>query len=43
VSVATRREAGFFVPAEWAPHAGCWMAWPCRRENWDDIEKARAT
>ncbi len=31
------------MPAEWAPHAGCWMAWPCRPENWDDIEKARAT
>ena len=28
---------------EWAPHACCWMAWPCRPENWDDIEKARAT
>jgi len=31
------------MPPEWAPHAGCWMAWPCRPENWDDIEKARAT
>jgi agmatine deiminase len=41
--VATPREAGFFMPAEWAPHAGCWMAWPCRPGNWDDIEKARAT
>jgi agmatine deiminase len=35
--------AGFRMPAEWAPHAGCWMAWPCRPENWDDIERARAT
>jgi agmatine deiminase len=43
VAVATPREAGFFMPPEWAPHAGCWMAWPCRPENWDDIEKARAT
>ena len=41
--MATPREAGFFMPPEWAPHAGCWMAWPCRPENWDDIEKARAT
>ena len=41
--MATPREAGFFMPAEWAPHAGCWMAWPCRPENWDDIERARAT
>jgi agmatine deiminase len=40
--VTTPREAGFFMPAEWAPHAGCWMAWPCRPENWDDIERARA-
>ena len=31
------------MPPEWAPHAGCWMAWPCRPENWDDIELARAT
>jgi len=31
------------MPAEWAPHAGCWMAWPCRPENWSDIERARAT
>jgi agmatine deiminase len=31
------------MPPEWAPHAGCWMAWPCRPENWDDMEKARAT
>jgi len=30
------------MPAEWAPHAGCWMTWPCRPENWDDIERARA-
>ena len=41
--MATPREAGFFMPPEWAPHAGCWMAWPCRPENWDDIETARAT
>jgi agmatine deiminase len=41
--VTTPREAGYSMPAEWAPHAGCWMAWPCRAENWDDIEKARAT
>jgi agmatine deiminase len=40
--VTTPREAGFFMPAEWAPHAGCWMAWPCRPETWEDIERARA-
>jgi len=41
--VTTPQDAGFRMPAEWRPHAGCWMAWPCRPENWDDIEAARAT
>ena len=22
------------MPAEWSPHAGCWMAWPERPDNW---------
>jgi len=30
------REWGFFMPAEWAPHRCCWMAWPCRAGLWDD-------
>ena len=30
----TPAEAGFMMPAEWAPHARCWMAWPCRAELW---------
>jgi agmatine deiminase len=25
---------GFQMPAEWEPHAGCWMAWPERPDNW---------
>src|SRR6201995_3830796 len=25
---------GFRMPAEWEPHAGCWMAWPERPANW---------
>jgi agmatine deiminase len=25
---------GFAMPAEWAPHAGCWMLWPERPDNW---------
>src|SRR3954454_16870766 len=25
---------GFRMPAEFEPHAGCWMAWPERRDNW---------
>jgi agmatine deiminase len=41
--MTTPKEAGFRMPPEWAPHAGCWMAWPCRPENWDDIQEARET
>lgn len=26
--------AGFSMPAEWEPHAGCLMAWPSRSELW---------
>jgi agmatine deiminase len=37
---------GFVMPAEWEPHARCWMAWPCRKETWGDgleaAEKAYA-
>ena len=25
---------GLLMPAEWAPHERCWMAWPCRPEAW---------
>src|SRR5215469_6528469 len=28
----------FSMPAEWAAHLRTWMAWPCRREAWDDPE-----
>ncbi|MGF1629579.1 MAG: agmatine deiminase [Kiloniellaceae bacterium] len=27
---------GFHMPAEWAPHERCWMAWPCRESLWGD-------
>jgi agmatine deiminase len=27
---------GFHMPAEWEPHAGCWMAWPERPDNWHE-------
>ena len=39
----TPSEAGFYMPAEWHPHAGCWMAWPCHKETWATIglDKAR--
>jgi agmatine deiminase len=32
--MSTPREAGYAMPAEWAPHAGCWMIWPERPDNW---------
>ncbi|HSI38964.1 MAG TPA: agmatine deiminase [Xanthobacteraceae bacterium] len=25
---------GFRMPAEWETHAGCWMIWPERADNW---------
>jgi agmatine deiminase len=25
---------GYRMPAEFGPHAGCWMAWPERPDNW---------
>jgi agmatine deiminase len=28
--------AGYRMPAEWAPHAGCLMAWPSRAALWGD-------
>jgi agmatine deiminase len=35
-------EDGFFMPAEWASHDACWMAWPCRDSLWGDgLEAAR--
>lgn len=35
-------ERGLFMPAEWAPHRRCWMAWPCREECWGrQLEEAR--
>jgi agmatine deiminase len=35
-------DLGFSMPAEFARHAGCWMAWPQRREFWGEhFEAAR--
>jgi agmatine deiminase len=36
VTRAARTPAGdeLAMPAEWAPHARCWMAWPCRQATW---------
>jgi agmatine deiminase len=30
----TPRADGFAMPAEGSPHAGCWMIWPERPDNW---------
>jgi agmatine deiminase len=30
----TPAAAGFSMPPEWAPHAGCLIAWPARRDLW---------
>ena len=27
---------GFHMPAEFAPHRGCWLLWPERTDNWRD-------
>lgn len=31
------RAAGFHMPAEWAPHACCWMAFPDSKRVWGDM------
>lgn len=34
---------GFRMPAEWAPHSRCWMAWPVREETFPNgLDAARA-
>lgn len=32
----TPAKDGFRMPAEWEPHAGTWMLWPERHDNWRD-------
>jgi agmatine deiminase len=35
-------DLGYSMPAEAAPHVGCWMAWPKRTELWKEhLESAR--
>ena len=32
-------DAGYRMPAEWEPHARCWMAWPHKQSLWpNDLE-----
>lgn len=40
--MSTPKQAGFSMPPEWHPHAGCWMAWPCHQETWANIGFERA-
>ncbi|MCV2889695.1 agmatine deiminase family protein [Ruegeria aquimaris] len=40
-AVATPRDRGYRMPAEFAPHARTWMMWPCRAEVWPDLEATR--
>ncbi len=32
--MSTPAADGFHMPAEWAAHDRCWMAWPCRTQSW---------
>jgi agmatine deiminase len=32
--MSTPAKDGFRMPAEWEPHAGTWMLWPERPDNW---------
>jgi agmatine deiminase len=32
----TPAELGFYMPAEWHPHAATWLAWPTDPETWPD-------
>jgi agmatine deiminase len=42
MSMATAGDLGFAQPAEWAPHAACWVAWPCAEHLWlDNLGPAR--
>ena len=39
----TPRELGFYMPAEWHPHAATWLAWPKDPETWPGrVERAEA-
>jgi len=30
-------DLGYRMPAEWAPHSACWMAWPSDSPQWRDL------
>jgi len=31
---STPADAGYYFPAEWAPHEACWLSWPHNPETW---------
>jgi agmatine deiminase len=33
-TLTTPQADGFRMPAEWEPHAGCYLVWPERSDNW---------
>jgi len=40
--MSAARDEGFAMPPDWAPHARCWMAWPCREAAWGGgLDEAR--
>ncbi|MBA2648627.1 MAG: agmatine deiminase family protein [Legionella sp.] len=42
IKTPTPKQLGFWMPAEWYPHTGCWMAWPCHVPTWTKIGLDRA-
>lgn len=36
---STPAKDGFAMPAEFAPHAGCWLLWPERPDNWREAAR----
>ncbi len=38
--LTTPKADGFYMPAEFAPHEGCLMIWPCRLGSWPHGAKA---
>jgi agmatine deiminase len=42
MSPRTPRQQGFQMPAEWAPHAATWVAWPSHADLWlENLTRAR--
>ena len=37
----TPRQQGYYMPAEWHPHAACWMAWPSSEATYQGAPEGR--